>query len=102
MISMRALFQRQEQSTGFVSLRHSLENHPDGISMSVRQANARLTTVDKGDGFSRGCRRPGTRIEDVLGLTGIDFPGDQDPLLELPGWAAVAGNTTLVRRKTEG
>ena len=90
-ISIKELFGRQGIAGEVISLRNSLTNHPEGNKMSLREAHSRLLTPADGDGFARGCRRPGT-----LTIRGRDVG------LEIPGWVPVAGETVLVRDQTSG
>ena len=85
-ISMRDLFSRQGIAGEVISLRHSLANHPEGLQMSLREAHRRLLThaehADR-DGFSRGCRRPGT-VTIHYGF------GEKDVAPVLPAWVPVS------------
>ena len=100
-ISMRELFGRQGIPDEVISLRNSLANHPNGLAIGLREAKQRLSKLADGNGFARGCRRPGTKIGDLFGVTEFRFPADIDPLLALPEWVPVAGKTELVHDRTE-
>lgn len=67
-ISVKELFGRQGISGEVISVRNSLANHPDGLKMSLREANERLLTLADGDGFARGCRRPNTFVAHLVRL----------------------------------
>jgi hypothetical protein len=92
-ISMRELFSRQGIAGEVISLRHSLANHPEGLKMGLREAHGQLLTPPDGDGFSRGCRRPGSlQIDFVVGTKEVG--------LMLPAWVPIAGTTSVVRDQT--
>lgn len=92
-ISMRELFSRQGIAGEVISLRHSLANHPEGLKMGLREAHKRLLALADGNGFARGCRRPGSVVITVA---------DQDVGLMLPAWVPIAGTTSVVRDHTTG
>ncbi len=88
-ISMRDLFSRHGINNEVISLRNSLLNHPDGLSIGLREAHRRLTTPLNGNGYARGCR-----TEDSVK---IDYGiGDKKIGGVLPEWVPVSGNTVLV------
>ncbi len=90
-ISMRELFSRQGIAGEIISLHNSLANHPEGLKLGLREAYERLLMPADGDGFARGCRRPGALT--ILG---------KDVGLEIPGWVPIVGETALVRDHTSG
>ena len=89
-ISMRDLFSRQGIAGEVISLRNSLANHPGGLKMSLREAHRRLLTLADGDGFSRGCRRPGSLQIDFIA-------GKKEVGLMLPACVPIAGKTSVIR-----
>lgn len=93
-VSMKGLFGRRGIENEVVSLRHSLLNHPGGLDMGLREAHERLIEPADGNGFARGCRRPGS-VE-----IGVPIFGGKDVAVVLPSWVAVAGDTHLVRDHT--
>lgn len=94
-ISMRELFSRQDIAGEIISLRNSLANHPQGLQMSLREAHGRLLELNAGDGFSRGCRRPG-KLEIDLGFDRKDVG------VVLPAWVPVSRNTETPHRRAGG
>jgi hypothetical protein len=93
-LSMRELFRHDGIVGEVISLRNSLNTHPWGLALGLREAHRRLMQLTSSDGFAPGCRRPDS-VRIYYGLGQWEVGG------VLPALVPVAGDTRLVRVRRE-